>query len=227
MASLSKSTSNENLDGLVGVLCKDVGGIVKASFFAAEKHRAQRRKGDNSPYINHPLGVAWILWNEGQVHHPTAIIAAILHDTVEDTDATLQEITEHFGEAVAHVVGEVTDDKRLSKVTRKRLQVEHAKHASEHARCVKLADKLYNLRDLLQVPPRGWARSRITGYFLWSMQVVRVIADQHTNTYLENCLFELFDSAKFEDGEYIVPRDESQHAALLQEYYEEMNRLSK
>lgn len=84
------------------------------------------------------------------------LMAAILHDTVEDTDTTFAEIDGHFGAFVCGIVKEVTDDKQLPKAVRKRLQVEHAKESSHEAKLVKLADKLYNLRDLERCAPEGW-----------------------------------------------------------------------
>src|SRR5579871_3963104 len=119
----------------------DLGRILDALVFAADKHRNQRRKDhDASPYINHPIALANILVNEAGVSDPIVVVAAVLHDTVEDTDATPDEITARFGPAVSAIVAEVTDDKRLPKDERKRRQVEHAPHASFRAQQVKIAD---------------------------------------------------------------------------------------
>ncbi|XP_026825495.1 guanosine-3',5'-bis(diphosphate) 3'-pyrophosphohydrolase MESH1 isoform X1 [Ooceraea biroi] len=140
--------------------------IIKCVNFAAEKHRNQRRKDvDQTPYINHPLGVANILIQEGKVFDSIVILAAILHDTVEDTDTTFEEIEREFGREVCQVVREVTDDKTLPKAERKRLQVQHAPHLSREAKLVKLADKLYNLRDLERSTPIGWTNERVKEYF--------------------------------------------------------------
>jgi GTP diphosphokinase / guanosine-3',5'-bis(diphosphate) 3'-diphosphatase len=152
---------------------EDIGGILDALQFAAHKHRNQRRKGEEaSPYINHPIALANILWSEGGVHEPLVIIAALLHDTVEDTDTTEQELRERFGEAVARVVMEVTDDKTLEKAVRKELQVEHAPHISREAKLVKLADKISNLRDVKTSPPAHWPMERRREYFDWAARVV-------------------------------------------------------
>ncbi len=129
--------------------------IVSAAYFAAEKHRDQRRKSDDSPYINHPLGVADILWHVGTVIDQNVLAAAILHDTVEDTNTTLDEIARIFGPHVSHIVAEVTDNKKLPKHERKMQQIYRASDLSEEATLVKLADKLYNLRDLLRVKSTG------------------------------------------------------------------------
>jgi len=127
--------------------------VLKAMAFAAWKHRDQRRKdADASPYINHPIALAEVLWHEGGVLDPVIIAAALLHDTVEDTETTPEEITGAFGKSVAAVVEEVTDVKFLSKHARKELQVARARRASVRAKQVKLADKICNLRDILASP---------------------------------------------------------------------------
>lgn len=149
------------------------GLILKATHFAAQKHRDQRRKGsDAAPYINHPIDLANLLWNKGDVWDEVTILAALLHDTVEDTETTFEEIEREFGPDVRSVVAEVTDDKSLPKEDRKRLQVEHASHLSDRARLVKLADKISNLRDIVLSPPEGWSTERKLAYCEWGKQVV-------------------------------------------------------
>jgi (p)ppGpp synthase/HD superfamily hydrolase len=103
---------------------------------------------------------------------PEIIIAAVLHDTVEDTETTPAELAGCFGERVAALVAEVTDDKSLPKQTRKDLQVEHAAHASRGAQIIRLADKTSNLRALATSPPKGWSRERIDEYVAWAARVV-------------------------------------------------------
>src|ERR1041385_3192371 len=108
---------------------EDISLLIKAVKFSAEKHKTQRRKGaEGSPYINHPIDVAEMLWNAGSVRDIPVLAAAMLHDTVEDTTTTPAEIEEHFGQVVRSLVQEVTDDKSLPKSERKRLQIEHAPH---------------------------------------------------------------------------------------------------
>ncbi|XP_062845911.1 guanosine-3',5'-bis(diphosphate) 3'-pyrophosphohydrolase MESH1 [Trichomycterus rosablanca] len=159
--------------------------------FAAEKHRNQRRKDpDATPYINHPIGVARILSYEGGITDIEVLQAALLHDTVEDTDTTFEELKAKFGDTVARIVQEVTDDKTLPKQERKLLQVEHARHCSQQAKLVKLADKLYNLRDLNRCTPVGWTAERVQEYFVWAAQVVKGI--RGTNAALEEKLAQLF-----------------------------------
>jgi guanosine-3',5'-bis(diphosphate) 3'-pyrophosphohydrolase len=152
--------------------------ILKAAEFAATKHRDQRRKDEAaSPYINHPIALANILANEGGVLDPVVIVAALLHDTIEDTETTLEELRAEFGAQVAGIVMEVTDDKSLAKAERKRLQIEHAAHISESAKLVKLADKIANLRDMKSSPPADWPLDRRREYFDWAKQVVDGMGD--------------------------------------------------
>ncbi|XP_008562965.1 PREDICTED: guanosine-3',5'-bis(diphosphate) 3'-pyrophosphohydrolase MESH1 isoform X2 [Galeopterus variegatus] len=140
--------------------------LLEAADFAARKHRQQRRKDpEGTPYINHPIGVARILTHEAGI-----------------TDIVVLQ--------VRCLVEEVTDDKTLPKLERKRLQVEHAPHSSPGAKLVKLADKLYNLRDLNRCTPEGWSEYRVQEYFEWAAQVVKGL--QGTNRQLEEALKQLF-----------------------------------
>ena len=124
--------------------------------FAAEKHRHQRRKDrEESPYINHPIDLANILANEAGISDAVVIAAAILHDTVEDTETTPEDIA------------------------RKRLQVQHAPHASFQAQQLKLADKIANLRDIARSPPATWSLERRQAYFSWAKQVVDGLRGRH------------------------------------------------
>lgn len=158
-----------------------VGVLIKAVAFAAEKHRTQRRKdADASPYINHPIALANVLANEGGVTDVTVLSAAILHDTIEDTNTTSDELVTLFGAKVAGVVLEVTDDKTLDKATRKQRQIEHAPHVSAEAKLVKLADKICNLRDILASPPANWPPERKQAYFDWASQVVAGVRGTHS-----------------------------------------------
>lgn len=147
--------------------------ILDAVDFAAEKHKSQTRKNKaKTPYISHPIGVANNLVTIGEVKDPALIIAALLHDTVEDTQTTFDEISQRFGQEVCGYVRELTDDKKLSTEERKRLQVINASHKSPGAAQIKCADNLYNLNDLLNNPPEGWSRQRIDQYFEWAESVV-------------------------------------------------------
>jgi guanosine-3',5'-bis(diphosphate) 3'-pyrophosphohydrolase len=147
--------------------------LLKALAFAAHKHRDQRRKdAQASPYINHPIALADVLVNEGGVTDVEVLCAALLHDTVEDTATTHEELVDAFGSRIARIVAEVTDDKSLSKAERKRLQVEHAVRLSPEAKRVKLADKICNLRDVASHPPAHWDLPRRREYFDWAKSVV-------------------------------------------------------
>jgi guanosine-3',5'-bis(diphosphate) 3'-pyrophosphohydrolase len=149
------------------------GILLKAMRFSAVKHRDQRR-GDipQSPYINHPIQVAETLWEIGGVRDDATLVAAILHDTLEDTTASSDEIRALFGKEILTLVLEVTDDKHLPKPERKRLQIEHAPHVSPAAKLIKLADKICNLGDILHSPPPDWSLQRRQEYVLWTEQVV-------------------------------------------------------
>jgi guanosine-3',5'-bis(diphosphate) 3'-pyrophosphohydrolase len=147
--------------------------LVKALDYAAVKHQNQRRKGKKQlPYINHPIQVMRVLWEVGQVRDIEALAAALLHDTLEDTDATSAEILSLFGENVLSLVQEVSDDKSLPKSVRKQLQVEHASEVSPNAKMIKLADKICNVYDLSHESPADWTAERIYEYMDWSAAVV-------------------------------------------------------
>jgi (p)ppGpp synthase/HD superfamily hydrolase len=165
-------------------LAENTGLLLKAFRFAADKHRHQRRKDkDKSPYINHPIEVVQLLWEVGGVRNRDVLLAAILHDTVEDTGTRPEEITVMFGEAVTSFVLEVTDDKSLPKRERKRLQIVNAPHKSYGAKLIKLADKACNVRNLVSMPPKGWSLERRQEYLLWSEKVVAGL--RGTNAALE------------------------------------------
>lgn len=152
---------------------RDVSLILAALHLSAEKHRNQRRKDvESTPYINHPIEVADLLWRVGNVRDIGVIVAALLHDIIEDTKTELDEIASQFGEAVLSLVLEVTDDKRLPKAERKRLQIEHAPHLTEAAKRIKLADKICNVRDVADSPPKDWDSQRRREYLDWAEKVV-------------------------------------------------------
>jgi len=156
------------------MLSENFGSILMALRFSAEKHNDQRRKDTrSSPYINHPIQVAETLWSVGAVRDEAVLVAAILHDTLEDTDTTAEEIRSLFGEDVLGLVLEVTDDKSLPKQVRKQLQVEHAPHKSPRAKLIKLADKLCNIHDITHFPPGNWSLERKQEYLSWSERVVQ------------------------------------------------------
>jgi GTP diphosphokinase / guanosine-3',5'-bis(diphosphate) 3'-diphosphatase len=162
-----------------------VGMMLRAIRFAAEKHNDQRRKDSkSSPYINHPIQVAEILWTMGELRDLTLLLASILHDTIEDTATSPEEIRSQFGEDVLALVLEVTDDKSLPKQVRKRLQVKHAPHKSRNAKLLKLADKISNVQDIINSPPKDWSLQRRREYLLWTEKVVAGL--RGANARLEN-----------------------------------------
>lgn len=173
----------------------DLTTLIGAINFAAQKHRAQKRKGaDGEPYINHPLEVLNLLANVGKVEDFDVLIAAVLHDTIEDTKTTKEEITELFGAPVCKMVLELTDDKSLPKATRKQLQIEHAPHLSEGAKQIKLCDKSSNIRDVTENPPHDWSDARKTEYIEWGEKVVAGLRGANEN--LENYFDDLLAKAK-------------------------------
>lgn len=148
--------------------------LLQATKFAAEKHTKQRRKDANAtPYINHPIEVAEHLVRIGGITDEEILIAALLHDTIEDTDTTFGEITHIFGINVANLVLECTDDKSLAKSERKKLQIINAPHKSFGAKIIKIADKTCNLMSIISDPPLNWGHKQRLDYVLWSEQVVQ------------------------------------------------------
>lgn len=147
--------------------------MFKALAFAAHKHRDQKRKDvEATPYINHPIAVARLLIETGGITDEDTICAALLHDTIEDTETSAEELVQEFGPAISDIVQEVTDDKTLEKHARKQAQVDHAPHLSIKARAVKLADKISNLRDVSTSPPHGWSMQRRQEYYDWAKRVI-------------------------------------------------------
>jgi len=196
--------------------------LLLAVNFAADKHQHQRRKNkEKTPYINHPLRVANIL-AEADIDDIDILIAAILHDTVEDTDTTFDEIESTFGKTVRDYVYEVTDDKSLNKAERKRQQISHSSVISDGAKCIKMADKTHNLQSFLTSSPVGWTVNRIQGYFVWSKAVLE--GCRNVNKKLESYIFDkLFKDTFTIDGEeYLcIPNDVSLEE-VLDEYLSEM-----
>jgi len=147
--------------------------ILKAARFAAHKHRNQRRKDEEkTPYINHPISVAKIISEIGNVEDPEVLAAALLHDTIEDTETEPEELIDNFGERVCRLVQEVTDDKTLPKLERKQRQIDHAKEISGDAAIIKLGDKIANVTDITNTPPTDWDSNRRLEYFDWAEKVI-------------------------------------------------------
>jgi GTP diphosphokinase / guanosine-3',5'-bis(diphosphate) 3'-diphosphatase len=154
-------------------LQNDLSLFLKAMQFSAEKHRDQRRKDERlSPYINHPIEVANILWTIGDVYDGITIVGSLLHDTIEDTNTTNEEIRNNFGEEVLALVLEVSDDKNLPKQERKLNQIKRAPFLSLRAKQLKLADKICNIGDIANFPPQNWLWQRRADYLEWANSVI-------------------------------------------------------
>ena len=150
--------------------------VLRAAEFAAHKHRNQRRKGATQrPYIGHCIEVARLVADVGKVDDANVLAAALLHDTVEDTDTTREELRELFGAVIDDLVAEVTDDKTLDSKVRKDAQVTHAPHLTDGAKVIKLADKISNVREIGVDPPEIWTIERRQEYFAWAARVVAAI----------------------------------------------------
>ena len=148
--------------------------LTRAADYAARQHGAQRRKGEAAePYINHLTEVAALLAEATGGQDVVLLMGGLLHDTLEDTDATYEDIEQRFGPEVAALVAEVTDDKSLPKEERKRLQIAKTAGKSRRAKLLKLADKTSNLRGLMHSPPVGWTEARLRDYVVWAEAVVR------------------------------------------------------
>lgn len=168
--------------------------LLAALHFAADKHRDQRRKGeDASPYINHPIVVAETLARFG-VTDPVTLQAAALHDTLEDTETTPDELERTFGREVRDVVMEVTDDKALAKRERKHVQVRQAPSLSHRAKLIRIADKISNVHDVLHAPPADWSVEWRRGYVDWTERVVAGCRGTHEE--LEACYDQVLHEAR-------------------------------
>jgi (p)ppGpp synthase/HD superfamily hydrolase len=162
----------------------DLTRIMQAADEAARWHVDQRRKGQAAePYINHLLEVACLVTTATEGREPDVVIAALLHDSVEDQGIAIEQIASAYGRKVADIVSEVTDDKSLPKAERKRLQVETAAHKSREARLIKLADKTSNVRAIANSPPPDWPVERRLDYVRWAGEVVARI--RGTSPWLE------------------------------------------
>ena len=169
--------------------------LLEALHFSADKHRDQRRKDHGaSPYINHPIEVATVLATVGGVTNIDTLVAAVLHDTIEDTQTTADGIEERFGPDVRKIVEELTDDKDLPKYERKRLQVTTAPRLSAHAKVIRIADKICNVRDVAQAPPAEWSLDRKRTYLDWTAYVVE--GCRGVNKELDSYYDEVLDQAR-------------------------------
>lgn len=164
--------------------------FVKACNVAAQIHADQRQKnGKKTPYINHPIEVAYMLSGIENVGDQSILAAAVLHDTVEDTPLTSKDIEMLFGGRVARLVKECSDDKSLPKVERKKAQIEHARVISDDAKKIKMADKLSNMLGLVDDSgkPANWSEAEVRGYVIWGLAVVREMKNAAPRIYKQMC----------------------------------------
>lgn len=194
--------------------------VLRAAEFAAEAHKFQTRKDDGSAYICHPLRVAGVLRDCG-VSDQTILAAALLHDVVEDTPRTIEDVRDAFGDAVADIVAEVTDDRSLSAAERKRAQLAHVDSLSPGARRVKGADMHDNLAALIKCPPPGWPLERTQGYFVWKYAIFKRGIRGKAGPCLEAKLNRLFESEVPDGAGGFAPAipKEINHTEFLERYY--------
>jgi guanosine-3',5'-bis(diphosphate) 3'-pyrophosphohydrolase len=170
----------------------DINKLTEAIYFAAQKHSSQRRKNSaKDPYINHPIEVMNLICKAG-ILDVDVLIGGVLHDTVEDTNTTYEEIKNKFGLKIANIVDDVTDNKSLPKIERKKLQIMHASNVSIEAQYVKLADKYSNISNLLIDPPTSWTHERVIGYVYWGFAVYKKL--KGINKYFDDKFTELFEN---------------------------------
>ncbi len=147
--------------------------ILKAAKFSAQKHSRQRKKDKfSTPYVNHPIAVSLVISEIGGIKDPEVLAAALLHDTIEKTETTVEELEAEFGKQVSEYVVEVSDDKSLPKEERKRKQIENAKYLSKGAALIKLGDKISNAKDIIYDPPDNWDKNRRREYLDWAVEVI-------------------------------------------------------
>ena len=159
-------------------MSQDMCMVLRAAFFSGEKHKDQRRRdASETPYINHPLEVAYILMEEGGVTDATTLAAALLHDTIEDTNTTREELAMVFGREVSDLVVELTDLKTTAPEDKKQKELDQAHRLSEKAKQIKLADKTANIRDLVTMPPSTWDLQRRIAYFDFAAEIAKATSD--------------------------------------------------
>lgn len=167
--------------------------LKRVETFATNAHVGQFRKNKaRDPYITHPIEVMQLLVDCG-VSDESILAAALLHDVVEDTPVTLDDIREEFGDDVAELVAEVTDNKKLPKKERKIAQLERIAKASVGAQMIKMADKYSNCKDLITDPPIGWGKDNIMGYAVWSFVLCNNVKND-VNEKLKSTVNQMFKS---------------------------------
>ncbi len=169
--------------------------LIKAFRFAAEKHSLQRRKNISAtPYINHAIEVAEYISTVGGITDENVLIAAVLHDSIEDTNTSREEIASHFGNDVLSLVLECSDDKSFDYHERKKLQITNASSKSKNAKMISIADKVCNVQSIINDPPANWSLNRRLAYVKWAIEVMDGLfghnptMDTHAKEILEMCM---------------------------------------
>jgi GTP diphosphokinase / guanosine-3',5'-bis(diphosphate) 3'-diphosphatase len=166
--------------------------VTRAIYFTSVKYSDKHRKNmQDVPHINHPIEVCNFLCNIGGITNHVMLCAAILHDILENTKTTYFELVEKFGEDVANIVLECTDNDEFNEEKRKRLQLRHAHDYSDNAKLIKLADEWSTIKTLLENPPNEWTTDRILGYVKWSCKYCMQMYG--TNDNIDNALKKLFE----------------------------------
>lgn len=191
--------------------------ITKALDYASQKHKTQKRKNkEGTPYVNHLIDVMNILVKH-KVKSKKVLSGAILHDVIEDTDGSYQEIKEKFSKDIANIVLECSDNKKLPKVERKKLQIEEASKKSKEAKLVKIADKISNLKSLSNEAPDTWSIERLIGYMVWSKKVVDNL---NTKKSLHKTFKKIYQREMEKYKQYTENKSED---LLLEEYLNSLN----
>ncbi|MDQ3110992.1 MAG: HD domain-containing protein [Bacteroidota bacterium] len=165
--------------------------VIDAILFAATNHAGQFRKDGVTPYINHPIEVMHFLAFTADISDEEILMAAVLHDVVEDTSVTVEEIAQRFGQNVADIVLELTDDISLSKEERKHQQLMACDGLSYGAKVIRISDKICNVYDIIYAPPGDWDIHRRRAYLIWANSVIMKITG--TNEGLEQHFEELME----------------------------------
>lgn len=150
--------------------------LLEAIFFVAQRHSTQRRKGPGGqPYVNHLIEAATLLATVGGVTDVEVLMAAVLHDVLEDTPTTREEVLALFGARVLLLVESLTDDKALPRAERREQVLAHLPHADDATKVVKLADLCSNVMTL----PSDWAPEHAREYLRWARRAAELCASSN------------------------------------------------
>lgn len=158
----------------IGLSFTETRRVFAALSFAAQRHRDAPRPGAD-PCLAHPIAVADAIVSIGGVTDAVVLCAALLHDVVNNTETPPQLLMDRFGREIADVVLDISDDRSLPEVQRRRVQVAYAPNLSGRARLVRLADMLCRLRRLAAVP-----RAERAAEVAWVAQMVAGLGGMNT-----------------------------------------------